>query len=714
MPEDLTVFWQNNARAYALFQDLLQRSERDAYDDEFLVQLAAYREEAPASEHADIFAARYLLHHGDAEGATACGERAFGAAPINHAVWDVLSRGYIALGRYADALVMQGYLSNAFNVPITLNLPPQTLTGDVLDRLSIAMGQPSYGPLLSNRMFYDPATGLSAVPTTLAKEFLPVSPHITPSYYVGVYTEQELHGNKDWLLSVTRNAPGYVYHVGGDFVFDIIRGQAFLGKAYVELSPEDRIILPVLGAVRDQQLHIQSGNVKSMTWLSPATPNFFRLEESAELSSEQAFIIGSPIHLGHSAARRPLVLNILADALAWTVVRDRFAQGMPNTHRFFQKGLIFDQNFSVAEYTYPSFATIETGMYQHHSQIFNDKIAIELREDYTTLSECMRACGYTTINLMGAGDGLYNGTSRGYDRLVITPYDLPAATAVERVIRYLEGARDADHFILMHTLDAHLWPNKVYQISSSTQMRVPLADRLIGDEELRTSPYMRPHPLYQDAFWQGVHDLDRALGTLFSYLEAHYEPEEYLITLYSDHGTAIFSTEHYIVDAQITGAAWMMCGSGVPAGVVSPDMTSIVDLYPTLGHLMGFPVGSHVDGVLPKIFGGPGREIAYSQSLYPGKEYYLAARSASHTLCVSTEEPLSMDGKVDLAKAKVRIYPRDHENEEGYAVDNAELRAFFYPRVRAFLGGIASNNELFPPPRPPKEHVSYAKEMPPQ
>ena len=124
MREDLTVFWQNNTRAYELFSDLLERSERNAYDDAFLQQLAAYREESRASEHADIFAARYLLHHGDAEGATACGERAFVAAPINHAVWDVLSRGYIALGRYADALVMQGYLSNAFNVPITLNLPP--------------------------------------------------------------------------------------------------------------------------------------------------------------------------------------------------------------------------------------------------------------------------------------------------------------------------------------------------------------------------------------------------------------------------------------------------------------------------------------------------------------------------------------------------------------------------------------------------------------
>ena len=57
MREDLTVFWKNNARAYELFADLLARTERSAYDDDFLMQLAAYREESPDSGHADIFAA---------------------------------------------------------------------------------------------------------------------------------------------------------------------------------------------------------------------------------------------------------------------------------------------------------------------------------------------------------------------------------------------------------------------------------------------------------------------------------------------------------------------------------------------------------------------------------------------------------------------------------------------------------------------------------
>ena len=58
-----------------------------------------------------------------------------------------------------------------------------------------------------------------------------------------------------------------------------------------------------------------------------------------------------------------------------------------------------------------------------------------------------------------------------------------------------------------------------------------------------------------------------------------------------------------------------------------------------------------------------------------------------------------MDGTVDLGAAQVAIYPRAHEREAEYGVDSPEVRTFFYPRVRAFLQGIGSNGEQFPPPK---------------
>ena len=699
MREDLTVFWKNNARAYELFTDLLARTERSAYDDDFLMQLAAYREEAPDSERADIFAAQYLLHHGDAEGAVRCGERAYKIRPVNYVTWQVLSNAYAACGRYADALVMQGYPVNFFKgACINLSLPAHIMTEDTLKRLSVAMGKANYAPYALSRMCYTPDMGLMARSTVFFNEFLSVSPQITPAYYVGAYTEQELHGSKAWLMEAIRNMPGLIDHVGGDFTFDIIRGQRASESAQLDVSAGEEMVVPIYGTVPNQQIRAYTDAVDDVAWLNPATPNFFRLNTTTVFSSAQDFVVGTPIHIGHSKKRRPLVLNILADALPWDMLRDCFAKEMPQTHHFFQEGLIFDQNFSMAEYTYPSLAAIETGMYMHHNHVFTEWSAIELRADYITLSERMRNLGYATANLIGDGIGIYNGATRGYDRIIVSPYRLHAYEGVERTLRHLTGLRGADHFIFLHFGDVHPWTEDLFQISSTVQEQLSLPERLLSSKEKVTSPYMRPSAFHQAAFWQGVHDLDRALGYLFLYLKEHYTPEEYLVNLYSDHGVPIFSSQHHIVDTQMTGAVWMMRGGGVPEGVIAHELTSAVDLYPTLGHLLGFPVGGNVDGVLPKVFGGPGREIAYSNSLFPGKPYHLAARSKTHTLCLETAEPSDLNGTVDLSTAEVHIYPRAHENEEAYKTDSEELRAFFYPRVRAFLKGIDSNGEQFPHP----------------
>ena len=216
------------------------------------------------------------------------------------------------------------------------------------------------------------------------------------------------------------------------------------------------------------------------------------------------------------------MLNLFVDALPWQVLRECFADEMPKTHRFFQKGTIFDRNFSVAEYTYPSAAAIETGMYPHHNRVFHDSVAIELHPACVTISERARDAGYATAQLLGSGTGVYNGTTRGYDRLVVSMYRTPAYEGVERVIRHLEGLGDADHFILLHIGDVHPYPQPIYQLPTSVQAQLPLAVRVAEAGAPVPSPYMHPNPVTHCTFRQSIHAVDRALGTLFSYLEQHY------------------------------------------------------------------------------------------------------------------------------------------------------------------------------------------------
>ena len=697
--DDFSVFWRNNEQASALFYDLLARSEQGAYDDDFLIQLATYRKAGGDAAHADIFAAQYLLANGDAESAAVCGERAFRLRAVEPALWAVLRRAYTATERYADALVMQAYTAKLLNRPLTLptDIPHSALTPEVLDRLSVAMGKPSYAPMALSRMSWEAEKGLCATEGVFAGEFIPATDVHRPPYYVATYTEQEQQGNKAWLLQTIQSAEGFSFNVGGEFVYDIIRANRAPGRAEIHCTGEN--VLPVIGVTPFQRLHIKTKSLAQDAPLNPATPNFFRLTEDASLSSDRSFLVGTPISIEHSPMRRPLVLNILADALPWAILREHFAEWMPNTARFFARGTIFDQHFSVSEYTYPSLPTIETGMYPHHNQIFNDKIATPLSADISTLSERLHALGYATANLMGDGIGIYNGATRGHDRIIVSGYRTLAYEGVERVIRHLEGLRDSDHFIFLHTMDAHSWPYPLFQITSSVQARLPLAERLSGAEGSDPSPYLRATPLSAAACVQGIRDLDRALGTLFSYLEQHYTPDEYLVNIYSDHGVPVFSAHHYIVSPDMTHTAWMMRGAGVPAGITVSEMTSTVDIYPTLAYLLHFPVGEHVDGVLPQIFGGRGREIAFSNSLYPGRTYCLRARTRAHTFHLESSDALLPNGTVDLARAVTAFYPRNEEGLAGREIDDPVLCSFFYPRVRDFLTGIASNGEVFPPPK---------------
>ena len=107
---------------------------------------------------------------------------------------------------------------------------------------------------------------------------------------------------------------------------------------------------------------------------------------------------------------------------------------MPNTMKFFSKGVIFNQHFSVAEYTFLSLTTIEAGIYTHKSQVFNDAVNMPLPPEYKVLSEQMRDLGYYCVNVMGCPSLHYTGVGRGYDSQIINSYAQRVYEGVERTI----------------------------------------------------------------------------------------------------------------------------------------------------------------------------------------------------------------------------------------------------------------------------------------
>ena len=705
MNEDNRVFWHNNEQASALFYDLLARSEQDAYDDNFLMQLAAYREAAPTSERADIFAAKYLLHHGDAENAAVCAERAYRKRPVNREIWLLLAESYARLDRPVDALTMYGY---AYGLYLSPEIPMELLMRggkDGLDRLSVAAGIGTGAPMTQNRAFLAGADHvLEFQLDAFVGEYLPLTPpEGSARYWVAAYVDNAFLSDQSQLIEKMRHTDVFVDRMQRDYPFCLQRAQEVRGRVTIEVPEGAEVILPIAGTEPLQELTIASkSQPPASAYLGKWAFSQFRLTETTEITSasDAVYAVGTPIRLGHSPARRKLVLNILIDGLAWNIARTHFPDAMPNIAHFFARGTIFDQHFSTSECTYPSLPVIETGRYPIHTQVFNERNSHELPLDMMTLSECMTDLGYYAAAPMGAADPIYSGTLRGYDQLNTTGWKLLSAEAVDRTIMQLEAFDETDQFLHLHVADVHPWNAKGFKFHPAVETHLPLSERLFDTDEHIASVRLPKLKIYQEQFWQSLRRVDGNLAQLLTYIEEHYAEEEYLVSVYSDHGNSIFSAPVNgvmdVIAENSTRALWMMRGAGVPEGRIVDELTSSADLYPTLGALCGFPAADDIDGNLPAVFGGKERDAVYSMSMFPGQTYKLAVRTHDFALRLETQEKVDEDGTVNFADARVGIYPRTHELEEDCAVDSAELRAFFYPRARSIARAIANNGEFWP------------------
>ena len=701
--DDFSIFWRNDTHAQGLFYDLLARSEQDAYDDDFLMQLAAYREAAPTSERADIFAAKYLLHHEDAENATVCAERAREKRPLNYEIWKILAVAYKALHREMDSIDMQGLSYGLYQAPkLALNLTPSNLQ-EGLGRLTIALGHCPNAPTAESRAYVENGVLCFRHDVFLGEELPLTMPAGSARFWSAVYTENAFLSDHSRLMEDLRHQESFIGYGHRDFLFDLQKATEVRGTAKIELPPGEEAILPIAGTVINQPLSVTTESLGTKeAYLGKWAFSFFRFSESATLhaSADAPYAVGTPIRLGHSPQRRKLVLNLFVDGLSWAVARPYAATHLPNVMRFFSRGVIFDQHFSTSEYTLPAHPAIETGYYPHHTQIFNEKAGYELPLHMTTISEQMKAQGYYCAAPLASTHGVSHGVMRGFDRLIATGWTLNAVNAVDSAIRHLKAFDEADLFLFLHINDAHPYDALDFKFDTAVETHIPLAERIFNQKTPAAAVRLPSLHIHQEQYLERIRQVDRSLGQLLSYLEQHFNEDEYLVNLYSDHGVSIFNRNNTgavdVISENSTCAAWMMRGAGVPEGIVVHDLTSTVDIYPTLGHLCGFPVNDDIDGRLPAVFGGTARDAAYSMSMFPGQTYKLAVRNHEHVLRLETREVLDEDGTVDFTDARVGIYPRGHELDEDDVVDGVELRDFFYPRARDFVREIANNGEFWP------------------
>ena len=388
---------------------------------------------------------------------------------------------------------------------------------------------------------------------------------------------------------------------------------------------------------------------------------FLRMESDTRLAASAGkFALAEPVRLEHGSKRKRLILNLLLDGLSWPAMRRHGFRALPNLMRFFSKGVIFDQAFSVAEYTFPSLGTVETGLHMHRSQIFHEKVWMELPPEKKTLSERMRALGYCCVQTMGDSSGIYSGYKRGYGRILAAPYiTQPAYEGVKRTIDHLDAFDECDNYVFLHVADSHPVVSYAVPPQPKTQTKLPWQERVYEGRPREKAFYLKGKPRNVYDNMAAVERMDRALGELFHYIGEHYAEDEYIVNAYSDHGVSVHSDDPFFFSDERCGTAFMVRGAGVPALGVTDELVSLLDMHAVVLHGAGLPADEAFDANLPAAFGGRAREYVISNSIYPGQTYKLAIRTKEHEFRLETKNLTRMDGTIDMSAYTWHLYERE-------------------------------------------------------
>lgn len=445
-----------------------------------------------------------------------------------------------------------------------------------------------------------------------------------------------------------------------------------LRKATLETSltiPASREAPVLVAAAPTELLHqtimLNDGKSRGDFYTGLGEFGLLRMESDTHLAvSDRTFAVTEPVPLVHSPKRRRLILNLLLDGLSWPAMRRDGFSAIPNLLRFFSKGVIFDQAFSVAEYTFASLSTIETGLHMHRSQVFHGDVCMDFPAEKKVLSERMKELGYHCVQTMGDSSGIGCGYKRGYDRMLVSPcITHPAYEGVKRTMDHLDAFDECDNYVFLHVEDSHPVVSYVVPPRFKTQAKLPWQERVY-----QGTPRERAFVL--DGKRRNVYDnmaaierMDRDLGELFRYIEEHYAEDEYIINAYSDHGISIHSADPFFFSDERCGTALMVRGAGVPALGVTDELVSSLDLHAIVMHEAGLPVDETLDANLPAAFGGKAREYVISNSVFPGQTYKLDIRTKEHEFRLETKDLTRLDGTINMSAYTWRLYEREGHRE---------------------------------------------------
>ncbi|KGM92768.1 sulfatase [Clostridium novyi A str. 4552] len=478
-------------------------------------------------------------------------------------------------------------------------------------------------------------------------------------YFTGIYDYYSV--GKDGVL--LENVPELI----NTYKTETLRANEYV-KHTIETEYDS--LMPIMVLKNNQVIKIYLKDQDKEILLDSLLANryyYYRLpsKEIVDITSDEKFILGDLIEL-NIKDKPKLILNVFVDGLSKDFIKDEsFKSIMPNTFEFFKEGTICDNAYVSGEWTYPSIASIFTGLYTTNHRVFNPDYDTNHLINNKIFSEIFKENGYFTAQINGDWRSTpILGYIKGIDRYVYQPAvrGMYVDEIISETVEHLEAFSEGNNFLWVGIPDLHDIADE-YEGRVSIQTKLNLKDRIIKKTD-ETSVRKKFDVNKINKYKIQLKRIDSYLQLLYAYILNNYNEDEYIVTLISDHGQGYLIETDKFLEEQRTKVPMMLRGKNIPKGVCS-EMVQGLDLFPIVLNAARINNADLKDGNIPKYFGGKEeRKFTYTESIFPGSMYRSVINDLDYKFFFETKENCQVDGRFKIDGYTVQLINKNtNENE---------------------------------------------------
>ena len=441
------------------------------------------------------------------------------------------------------------------------------------------------------------------------------------------------------------------------FFIEIYKSKIISKKLNLDIKKKSDLI--ILSHFEDKkiELKIKKDHNSQLISLSPERFSIIRLNKGKNIvSSSKKFIYSDCLQKKKIPHKKKIVVMIFIDGFLFEKNNKDNLKYVPNINYLANNGTVFGDNYSTAEWTLPSFASIFTGKYTHNHGIFHPDYPHNVQQKNILLQEYFQKNNFLTcqINSGKRSNPLY-GYVNGFDRTIFRE-NLDCKETVFEAIDHLETFNQYNNFIFLGLNDLHHYAKIDPPYHTQTQLDPFKIFNKI--EKKGKSVNQEFNKIKIEILNKQMSYVDKYLGILFDHLRKDKD-KEYICTIVTDHGQAYASKKKDLLSKQRTKVPWLVFGTNIKKNF-SMQMTSNVDILPSLLKLSKIKNNDYsYDGILPLAFGGrniKNRNIL-SQSFFPNQTCKILIRNKTQENLIETIDELDNHGKINLSGIKFKNSP---------------------------------------------------------